>query len=597
MSLRFKILALYVFLALITMVVGAGNYAQSLHSLGTLVQAKLEAASQNAASAILNRYGTLQSSLLRPLTPATPGASGSGEPVPGAESWRVLGSDFARVEYRSGTGHSIPLFVATNPPEVDSHPCEPGADSLVEIHVRLREGRSGGGEIVGWVPARSLLPEQTLNVRFGHGGQTVVLDRQRRAVLYDARCRAEAGTPDASPSGPMVLDWKTLDSEHGLLPVFDGGDQRTGGFASLSVLPWTVVSAADIDEFTSPYARMQLLNLLMMFAVVALVGGAFLLLARYYMSSLEDLALAADRIGEGELMPWLPPPGQDEVGKLSEALAVMLARLKTTIRQNEIARQMSVVGEVAAQLSHEIRNPLSSIRLNLQSVERETRRGEVPADLEQVLHLCLREISRLDDAVKSVLEAGRPKPISRRPCQMEDVLDDSLDLMRPRLEKSGIRIQHQNGLRAPILGDEEQLRGVFVNLFLNAADVMPDGGTLRVWTERSEEGEAGEVRVHVVDSGPGIRPDVRDSIFQPFFTTKPSGSGIGLPTALQVVKAHGGRLYLERRSEMDVGAEFVVALPLAAAPETGNPGAGDDTASGAGGSPGSSAPGPVAPRA
>jgi signal transduction histidine kinase len=315
-----------------------------------------------------------------------------------------------------------------------------------------------------------------------------------------------------------------------------------------------------MTEFTGPYSTAQLMYFGVVILIIALAGGAFLILAQHFMTSLEELTAAAERIGEGDLTPWLPPPGVDEVGKLSHAFATMLSRLQITMKQNEMARQMAVVGELASQLSHEIRNPLSSIKLNLQSLERETRQGVVPSDLRQVVQLCVREIGRLDDAVTSVLELGRPQRMDPRPMAVDAVVDDSLELLGPRLDRQKIAIERERAVGdVVVLGDVGQLSGVFVNLFLNAADVMPTGGVLRVTTER---GAGNEVRVRVADTGPGIRPEMRDMIFQPFFSTKAKGSGIGLALALQTIRAHGGRLYFEKRSELDPGAEFVVALPL-----------------------------------
>jgi two-component system sensor histidine kinase HydH len=236
------------------------------------------------------------------------------------------------------------------------------------------------------------------------------------------------------------------------------------------------------------------------------------------------------------------------------------------MKQNEMSRQMAVVGELASQLSHEIRNPLSSIKLNLQSLEREAKRGVVASDLRQVLQMCVREIGRLDEAVKSVLELGRPQRLDPRPVCLDALVDDSLELLGPRLKRQSITVEREEADGdTMVLADVGHLSGVFVNLFLNAADAMTSGGVLRITTEHVTDAE---IHIRIADTGPGIKPESRDMIFQPFFTTKASGSGIGLPLALQTIRAHGGRLYFEKRSELDPGAEFVVALPLIGADET-----------------------------
>jgi two-component system, NtrC family, sensor histidine kinase HydH len=202
----------------------------------------------------------------------------------------------------------------------------------------------------------------------------------------------------------------------------------------------------------------------------------------------------------------------------------------------------------------------------------------VPADLAAVLRVCLREISRLNDAVTSVLQVGRPRSIEKRLCRVEQIIDESLSLIEPRLQRQNIRVERRRREGNDcILGDAGELSGVFLNLFINAIDAMPEGGVLSLETT----GSNGEMRIGIQDSGPGIRPEIRDLIFQPFFTTKPSGSGIGLPLAMQVVRSHGGRLYYEQRSEMVTGANFVVVLPLqnGAAPRGAQKGGWRSTAS------------------
>jgi two-component system sensor histidine kinase HydH len=236
------------------------------------------------------------------------------------------------------------------------------------------------------------------------------------------------------------------------------------------------------------------------------------------------------------------------------------------MQQNARNRQMAAIGELASHVSHEIRNPLSSIKLNLQSIDRELRSGAVPIDLHDVVQLCLREVNRLDGTVQGVLRlAGSHEPQLTH-LAVHAVLRDALQTMQPQLEERGIALDLQlDALRDDVRADATQLRGVFVNLLVNGRDAMPDGGTLRVWTELAEESARGRtIRVHVADDGPGVRPEDRDRIFQPFFTTKATGSGIGLPLAVRTIEKHGGRLWLERRSELERGAEFVIELPLAA---------------------------------
>ncbi|MGH7500915.1 MAG: ATP-binding protein [Longimicrobiales bacterium] len=558
-SLRSKILAMYFGLALLPMVlVGAGSYVQSIRSLTSLVQAKLQSAADQSSLEVANRRRVLESSL-RILAESRyaervvrSGRAGSREVLsetarPDPYLWNVVRSEFHQIEFRESSGRVLAVL----PGEAET-PVRGGACMSGELEAVRVPWNGQGGELVGYVPLRSLLPEELLQVRFGRTGQTLIANRLSGGILYDARCASGAGES---------IGWVDLSGAVGGHMTFEeDGQEKTAAYSVIDGLPWVVISGVDMDEFTGPYSNAQLLYFGVVILIVAMAGGAFLILAQHFMTSLEELTAAAEQIGEGDLTPWLPPPGVDEVGKLSHAFGTMLSRIKITMQQNEMARQMAVAGGLASQLSHEIRNPLSSIKLNLQSLEREARFGGVPSDLPQVLQLCVREIGRLDDAVNSVLVLGRPQRLDLVPILVDAVVDDSLELLEPRLRRQDIVIERECASGdLLVMGDVGQLSGVFVNLFLNAADAMATGGVLRVVTE---SGAGNEVRVRVADTGPGIRPESRDMIFQPFFTTKAAGSGIGLPLALQTIRAHGGRLYFEKRSELDPGAEFVVALPL-----------------------------------
>ena len=420
------------------------------------------------------------------------------------------------------------------------------------------------------MPVSSAIPEEALRSWFGRNGQQLVVDRETGTVVFDARC---AGGLGRSPRSPVAdWSWVTTGPGRGRVTLNEDGIEKVGRFVELASLPLVVVTVADMEEFLGPYRRGQVLYLVFVMFLVVAAGGAFVILAQETMSSLEELTLASERIGEGELTPWLPPPGPDEVGRLSQAFSLMLGRLKAMMRQNEVARRMAVAGEVTAQLSHEIRNPLSSIRLNLQSLDREIRQGSVPTDLPEVLRLCLREIDRLDEAVGSVLELGQPRPPAFQPCELNEVVAESLRIVAPRFKARRIKVAFDSRTECDrVLGDEGQLRGVFLNLFLNAFDAMPAGGELNVWTHCQPDDTGGiEAQVHILDSGAGIREEIRNLVFEPFFTTKAGGSGIGLSVASQTLAAHGGRLILAEPRRNGCGAHFVVGLPAVLAEPAGN---------------------------
>jgi signal transduction histidine kinase len=210
------------------------------------------------------------------------------------------------------------------------------------------------------------------------------------------------------------------------------------------------------------------------------------------------------------------------------------------------------------------------MKLNLQGLRRDVENGRIPPESARPVELCLKEIHRLDGVVSGVLDLARPPSPDLRPCSLHDVIDDAVDVLREQLGQAGVEVHTDYRADADtVKGDAEALQSVFLNLFLNAVEAMPDGGNLRVSTEpiRRMGGEPG-IRIQVVDDGPGIPTEAREEIFKPFFSTKKDGTGFGLSMAARIVEDHRGDLTLVDSFKPSRGSEFAIELLLA--PEEGN---------------------------
>ncbi|KPK76544.1 MAG: hypothetical protein AMS25_17325 [Gemmatimonas sp. SM23_52] len=233
---------------------------------------------------------------------------------------------------------------------------------------------------------------------------------------------------------------------------------------------------------------------------------------------------------------------------------------------------MAAVGQFASRLSHEIRNPLTSIKLNLQRLERHAAAGRMPDECVGPLATSLEEVRRLDGVVRGALSLARMRPLAREACSVHAVLDQAVATLRPQLDGQEIVVEQDLQAASDIvLGDAEALKGVFLNLLLNAAEAMADGGELRISSELGPgpRGSATMIRVRVADQGPGVSPELADKIFEPFFSTKGEGTGFGLPLALSTVEDHGGTLRLDESPPERTGAVFAIELPLVGAEEEG----------------------------
>jgi two-component system sensor histidine kinase HydH len=225
---------------------------------------------------------------------------------------------------------------------------------------------------------------------------------------------------------------------------------------------------------------------------------------------------------------------------------------------------------VASGLAHEIRNPLAGMRIHLGLLSEEIRS---PEGVESLRHLD-QELDRLNQVVAQLLSFARPTPPLPTLLDPAELFDWLLRMIRIPAERQGARIRVRiDPATGPIRADGNQIRQVLLNLALNALQAMGTGGTLTLAADRHD----GEVRLRIGDTGHGIVPALLERIFDPFFTTRSDGTGLGLPIALRLAAAGGGRIEPASSPE---GTEMVLIWPTPEEPdrETGEPGATERTA-------------------
>jgi signal transduction histidine kinase len=224
------------------------------------------------------------------------------------------------------------------------------------------------------------------------------------------------------------------------------------------------------------------------------------------------------------------------------------------------AERLAVVGKLAASVAHEIRNPLTAIKMWLFSLHRDLN-GDPQTD--RKFTLIAEEISRLENIVRNLLDFARPPRLKLTPEPLVRLIAGTLEFLGPRLNQKQIALVWQPPPDLPpALADPEQFRQVLLNLLVNAQEATPVGGCIRVSTgmESDARGSA-MIVVRISDTGPGIADEVRTRIFEPFYSTKDDGTGLGLCIAARIMADHGGRLLLESSNES--GTTFAVWVPAA----------------------------------
>jgi len=241
---------------------------------------------------------------------------------------------------------------------------------------------------------------------------------------------------------------------------------------------------------------------------------------------------------------------QESYTKLKEQADIILE----TEEQLHHATRLAVLGELAAGLAHEVRNPLASIRL---STEHLADHHDLSSKDREYLDILLTEVNRLDQVVEEYLDLARPKAASRKIFNPNQALSEVVQLLRQPARKNAVAIRLDTGEIPEVSGEPVQLKQAFLNLGLNAIQAMADkGGTLTITSSVFD----GRVAITFTDSGPGISADDLSRVFEPFFTTRRQGSGLGLAITRRIVTSHHGEI--KANSQLGSGATFTIYLPV-----------------------------------
>jgi signal transduction histidine kinase len=392
-----------------------------------------------------------------------------------------------------------------------------------------------------------------------------ILSSERRVVASSnqAKIGKKIHAPGKGP-GPLIITG-TIGEDEDLgrkisynldIPIIV--DDQKQGYVRLHII---------LDDFAALLRSIYLKRSLATSGVFLLGVAASLALAYRMTSPLKRLTAAADRVATGDLEVTVPVERGDEIGKLQGNFNRMLEALREKRRlesQLRRAERAGALGRLASAVAHEIRNPLNYVSLSVDHIHASFQPPDPSqsAEFEQSMAQIKEELRRVNALVTEFLNFGRPPRLRIQPCRADEILHEVVRLAAARAAQQKVAMDFRADPDLPVLqADPEGLRTCFLNLVTNGIQAMPRGGTLEL---RAETAAPGLIRIRVRDSGNGIAEGDLERIFEPYFSTKEAGVGLGLAITQRIVQDHGGRI--EVSSRPDEGTEFRVLLPAEVPP-------------------------------
>jgi Signal transduction histidine kinase regulating C4-dicarboxylate transport system len=391
--------------------------------------------------------------------------------------------------------------------------------------------------LLDWNAVQSLLDEAV-----GGGARSLMLlDRDGHVIAASRSLRSRLGL-----SRLRLDDW-VLPRTDATSYIHDGhalgyrallvGVAASGGYQQFQGLGWRIVMIEPTSVSFGPVRRL----LWAMLAVLLLtLGTGVWISSRLAGRIAQPIVVLTDfarRFRQGEsTLPEVPPSAIAEVEELHRAYVEMIEALARSREQIVRAGKLAVVGEMAAIMAHEVRTPMGILRSSAQLLQRQPHLGEKEHEL---IGFILSETERLNRLVTMLLECARPTPPDFRPHDLRAIIDSVVGLLGSRADKAGVTLSREFVGEDLIFDcDREQIMQVLLNLVLNALSFVPAGGRITVRAAR----EAKILRIVVIDSGPGVPPELRQRIFDPFFSRREGGIGLGLTIVQQIVHVHGGEI-------------------------------------------------------
>lgn len=367
--------------------------------------------------------------------------------------------------------------------------------------------------------------------------------------------------------------------------AFVVNDWYISAYEPIKNIEGNIIGILYVGMLEKPYIDLRN-KVMATFAGMAILSVILLLVILFFITSsiiqpLHQMVNATKKIADGELNHKVNVNFQDEVGQLGHSFNLMTENLKKANEklvqwgktlekrveertqelremQDSLVRseKLASLGKMAAGVAHEINNPLTSILINTHLVLEKLERN---SHVHENLSLIADETSRCSDIVKGLLEFSHQNPPEKNYADINDIINLSVDVLKNQVTFQNIKIKKTLDNNLPqIQIDPDKIKQVFLNLMLNAAEAMPDGGSLAIISKLSENQK--NIEIEFTDTGLGISKENINKLFDPFFTTKAGGTGLGLAVSYGIIEQHKGKI--EVKSQEGRGSTFIIKLPV-----------------------------------
>lgn len=398
---------------------------------------------------------------------------------------------------------------------------------------------------------------QILNQAAKDGRMVAILDQDGKVIAVSNELRQHGFLMST-----QLLPWLSKVPRNGV-EIVDGsplhasrviiGVGRSRGYENFSGLGWTTIVIQPLDQALLPVRRLAVVFLGFLLATIVITTWISLWVANNIAKPVVALTRFTRRFIDEKSLPPSPPASGGEVGELTTTFVQMVQDLDQSRQHLVRASRFAVMGEMAAVMAHEIRTPLGILRSSSQVLKREP---NITSEARELIGFIESETDRLNRLVSTMLDNTRPRLPSFQLTDLHTLIHNCILMLAPQAQKKMVSIEESLNSPDPYCEcDAEQMTQVFLNLLLNAVQVLPEHGRITV----GSHSEANKIVIEIADDGPGIAEDEREKIFDSFFHKREEGIGLGLAVVQQIVSSHGGDITATESSQG--GALFRTALP------------------------------------